>query len=142
MIPLYLYSLSDTHRALSAFCKYILFLDNYIPFVEECNFNSLNIFLHFVNSLYFDLSPVHMHIHLRIRNPNAPLIKFQLDLFIHTPSWYSRILPSLPRHEVPKITALSPSSSTKTCVSSRSRSSGSFSISSRRICFARSRSDS
>lgn len=39
-------------------------------------------------------------------------------------------------------TALSPSSSTKTCVSSRSRSSGSFSISSRRICFARSRSDS
>lgn len=28
---------------------------------------------------------MHMHIHLRVRNLNAPLIKFQLDLFIHSP---------------------------------------------------------
>lgn len=30
--------------------RFLVFLNYYIPFVEECNFNSLNIFLHFVKS--------------------------------------------------------------------------------------------
>ena len=62
MIPLYSFApFLYTHRALSAFCEYILFLDNYIPFVEEYNFNSLNIFLHFVNSLYFPFTGAYAH---------------------------------------------------------------------------------
>ena len=62
MIPLYSFTpFLYTHRALSAFCKYILFLDNYILFVEEYNFNSLNIFLHFVNSLYFPFTGAYAH---------------------------------------------------------------------------------
>ena len=62
MIPLYSFTpFLYTHHALSAFCKYSLFLDNYIPFVEEYNFNSLNIFLHFVNSLYFPFTGAYAH---------------------------------------------------------------------------------
>ena len=62
MIPLYSFTpFLYTHHALSAFCKYSLFLDNYIPFVEEYNFNSLNIFLHFVNSLYFPFTGAYEH---------------------------------------------------------------------------------